>query len=341
MKRRILLSFAMASLIGGTALAQTTNNATRSTGTGLRTTDGLFTNRLGLLDTRMVPQTQGGAGALGNTTFQFVPGVGFVPQALGTGTGFNTGFNNGLNNGFVNGIDPTLNNGFVNGFDPRLNNGFNNGFGFTPGFSYGYGPTWSGPLVDVRSAWGQGSGVGIRGTGYAGTGIPTLGMNVRAAGPPGVPVGRVRVKMTTDPTIQQRVAGARQEARAEQPVDQEQVRLASKLGNVMEDRPLREGTITSLGATGAQVKVAMNGSTTTARFPMEEVFFFKAGGALATAATDPDLVGIGTKVLVPQPAAAPREAVAGSRQELSSQTVDKPAMRFKPTAKKKTKRSTR
>ena len=68
----------------------------------------------------------------------------------------------------------------------------------------------------------------------------------------------------------------------------------------------------ALGATGAQVRFRAGNQVTTQRFPMEEVYFFKAGGLMATAATDPDLVGVGSQVLIPEP---PRQSVAGSREE--------------------------
>jgi hypothetical protein len=185
----------------------------------------------------------------------------------------------------------------------------------------------------------------MRGAGWNGTGIPTLGMNVRAGGPAQRPVGRVRVKLTQDPTIEQQVAGARQEmrqaARQERQADAQQTRLASNLENMMEDRPLREGTITSLGATGAQVRFRAGNQVTTQRFPMEEVYFFKAGGLMATAATDPDLVGVGSQVLIPEP---PRQSVAGSREESTYRngTVTiKPATAGKAPAKKTIKRKTR
>lgn len=303
MKRRIMMSLAVAGLLSGAALAQTTNNA-GSTGTGLR--------------------AAGGGGSLGGTTFQFVPGVGFVPMTIISANSINNGF--GFDNGF----------GFNNGL------GYDSGFGFTPGFTgyYGYGPTWSGPLLDVRSAWAQGSGAGpgMRGSGWNGTGIPTLGMNVRAAGPAQRPVGRARVKLTQDSAVQQRVAGARQEARREQAADAEQVRLAANLQNLMNDRPLREGTVTSLGAKSAEVRFRAGNQVTTQRFPLGEVYFFKAGGLMATAATDPDLLGVGSQVLIPEP---PRQSVAGSREESTFRngTVTiKPATSPKAPAKKVIKR---
>jgi hypothetical protein len=193
-----------------------------------------------------------------------------------------------------------------------------------------------------------------RGTGWNGTGIPTLGVNI-APGMVRLPPSRVRVKLTQDPNPTTRVAGSRQETRVssntidtqidEEPIGEvrggeptnRQVRLASWLQDVMQDRPLREGKVISIGATAAQVRYRMDGEIKTDRFPVEEVFIFQNDGEIATAATDPNLIKVGTEVLIPQPLVRSelkqsitggptitpeihsnttiREQVAGSRQE--------------------------
>jgi len=305
MKHGLLTSLAVAGLIAGAAQAQTTGNI-GSAGQGGAAQP---TTQPGVQDPRLNQDFGGigGAGSLGSTTFQWVPGVGFVPMSLAPPTA-------------ISGINPGFN---------TFNPGFDIAPGYGAGVPYWYGPLYSGPLVDVRRAWMNVPVLMPRGTGWNGTGIPTLGLNVRAPGPAGqrIPNSRVRVKLTQEPNLTQRVAGSRQEtattARANATeqgevrggeVSAEQVRLTGWLEDVMEERPLREGTITSIGATGALVKFQADGKVQTQRFPMEEVFFFKDEGQLATAATDPGMVGVGTQVLIPEPI-EPREAVAGSRQE--------------------------
>jgi len=253
--------------------------------------------------------------------------------------------------GFTNSVPVT---------DAFGNTFFTNGFSFTPGFSTGfvpafgfggYGPAFSGPLVDVRSAWSSLSPSGIaRGGGFSGLGVPTVGINV----PPGairLPPSRVYVKLTQDPNPATRVAGSRQETRRDsdsEPIGEvrggetspTQVRLASRLHEVMEDRPLREGRVVSIGATAAQVRYEADGEVLTSRFPVEEVFFFQRNGSIASAATDPNLIRVGSQVLIPQPLirreprqsitggatitpefkSSVRSSVAGSRQETSSKS---------------------
>jgi hypothetical protein len=348
--------------VAGAASAQTTGRTNTGIGTRTGVVNGLNN---GVVNGTATPNL--GVGAATASPFSWVPGVGFVPNgttgagAFGTnqfGTGVNQfgvnqfGANQLGNNGFA--IDPLtglpITNGFVNngvngfnGFD--VNGGF--GAGFFPGYG-GYGPAYSGPLVDVRGAWGgQGSMVGMRGTGWNGTGVPTLGMNVAAGGVRLHP-SRVRVKLTQDPApVTTRVAGSRQETTTTRTstsetgeirggkTDAQQVKLAGWLTDVMEDRPLREGKIVSMGATGAQVRFTADGEVQTARFPVEEIFFFKRDGALATAASEPSILRTGSQVLIPQPmirrpdsvarqgdvniyseSNTIRESVAGSRQEL-------------------------
>jgi hypothetical protein len=288
---------------------------------------------------------------------------GFVPNNQGLNTLSNGNFNNGLgttdafgnqlfNNGF-NGLDFT--NGFGTGLYPGYGNyGYNNygNYGYN-GYG-GYGPAYSGPLVDVRGAWmNNGAGM-MRRPGWNGTGIPTLGINV-APGAVRLPPSRVYVKLNQDPNPTTRVAGSRQEitTNIDEPIGEvrgggtspTQVKLASRLQDVMQDRPLREGKVLSIGATGAQVRYEVDDEVRTSRFPVEEVFFFQRNGAIASAATDPNLVRVGTQVLIPQPLirqeprqsitggatitpefnSSVRSSVAGSRQETRSKTTKRKA----------------
>ena len=337
MRYKLLLSAAVAALVAGSAAQAQTTGTTgttggRTTGTGVNQS-GTGVNQFGSVTT---------------SPFSWVPGVGFVPNGT-TGAGA-FGTNQFSGQVGANGqplfgnqqvvIDPTTGQAFTNGFSNNEFGGFDfvpgYGTGFYPGYGgYGYGPTYSGPLVDVRGAWNQNNGGGFRGTGWNGTGIPTLGLNVRPGGVR-LPPSMVRVKLTQDAyTPTTRVAGSRQETRIESEtgeirggqVNTKQVKLAGWLGDVMEDRPLREGKVISMGASGAQVRFTASGEVRTERFPVEEIFFFKKNGELATAATDPSMLHTGSRVLIPQPMVQRpdsvtqqgdgniRSSVAGSRQE--------------------------
>lgn len=318
MKRKTIFSALVAVLVtGGAAFAQA-----GSTGVG-GGVGGLSINGLGV--------TPSGATGLNNTGTNFNNGLGlsngFVPNNQGLNTLNNGLFNNGLgttdafgnqlfNNGF-NGLDYT--NGFGTGLYPGYGNyGYNN-YGYN-GYN-GYGPAYSGPLVDVRGAWMNNGGGMMRRSGWNGTGIPTLGINV-APGGVRLPPSRVRVKLTQDPNPTTRVAGSRQELGAEtdnEPIGElrggerspTQIKLASRLQDVMQDRPLREGKVLSIGATGAQVRYEVDDETRVSRFPVEEVFLFQRNGSIASAATDPNLVRVGTQVLIPQPLIRQEQSITG------------------------------
>lgn len=101
-------------------------------------------------------------------------------------------------------------------------------------------------------------------------------------------------------------------------IDPQQVRLANHMENVMEDRPLTEGTVIGKDEYGIIVQYQVNGDTRTRSFAPGDVFFFGNGTRLKTAGVTS--VAVGADVLVPMPATATvvRQSVAGSRQELSA-----------------------
>jgi hypothetical protein len=72
---------------------------------------------------------------------------------------------------------------------------------------------------------------------------------------------------------------------------------------VMATTPLTEGIVTSMGPSGAQVRMTTNGRTTVTRVPLGQLFFFNAGGQLSTATGQ---LAPGTTVLVPMGAGQTR-----------------------------------
>jgi hypothetical protein len=104
-------------------------------------------------------------------------------------------------------------------------------------------------------------------------------------------------------------------------IDPQQVRLANHMENVMEDRPLTEGTVIGKDEYGILVQYQVDGATRTRTFAPGDVFFFGNGTRVKTAGVTS--VAMGTDVLVPVPAMATvvRQSVAGSRQEMSTPTT--------------------
>lgn len=101
-------------------------------------------------------------------------------------------------------------------------------------------------------------------------------------------------------------------------VDPQQVRLVNRIEDVMEDRPLTEGTVVGMGTDGVSVRYERDGEILVQTFPAGQVFFFPSGGELATANTAPGMLRAGDQVLIPLPASDTiiRQSVAGTRQEV-------------------------
>lgn len=120
-----------------------------------------------------------------------------------------------------------------------------------------------------------------------------------------------------------RVAGSREELRgsAQPSRNGEQVRLARRIANVMESRPMHEGTITAVGGSGVQVRFTQDGTTRTERLGVGQVFFFRPDGELASMEAAPEMLEPGMRVLFALPqntTGEPRSMVAGSREEARS-----------------------
>jgi hypothetical protein len=151
--------------------------------------------------------------------------------------------------------------------------------------------------------------------------------------PTHVAVGTVRTPPTVqvfEPSIPTRtaVAGSRTVYRTTEnvvnvaEVNPQQIRLADHMEDVMENRPLTEGTVISLHDRDVVVRYLSRGVVTVERFPMGNVFFFHNGGTLATASTGGRMLQPGDEVLIPLPTTVSieRQSVAGSRQEINGST---------------------
>lgn len=290
-----------------------------------------------------------------NGPLQFVPGVGFQATAYGTPAGQPL---------------PTTTVPGTGGFLPPVTNpGYGGYYG-----GGGYGPYYSGTLVGFpRMGYVAQPGFGL--AGYRGS-VPIIGINVPAGGLAARTTPRVtRTRVSSGAVLptevamapgtrmpRQLVAGRRQEARdtdersgEEKPtitpsftsqVDPQQIRLANRMENVMEDRPLTEGTVVTVGATGVLVRYEQDGEFRTERFRPAQVFFFHKhaqDSRLASAETDPDYVRKGDRVLVPIAESDPPRisvTVGDGKPTYSSEKrvmirATKPRPKSKPAGRKK------
>lgn len=170
-----------------------------------------------------------------------------------------------------------------------------------------YGPLYSGPLVDVRGAWAS------RTPGFMpGSRVAIAGLNsppLQAGTPPArVPAPRRTASPEPAPGGDEFYLAPRPEPEA----DAGQAKVVRSFENVMEDRPLVEGTVERVGATGVLVRYEQGGEMVSGRFDHSRVFFFQ-DEQLASGSSRPELLQPGMKVLVPQP--EPASAVAGVREE--------------------------
>lgn len=343
MFRRFLLPVALMALSGGVAQAQvgtgigTAPNIAQ--GGGIAVSPGAaIANAPGLQG----PISQVNPFFIGSTPFQFVPGIGFAPAgAFGTGQFpspaagianlpgifgnpaagfvFGTPFNN-FNPGFSNtGFFPGVGGGFVSPFgvsgpfNPVISNIWQPINRFMPPMATGaVPPVWNQAIVANRIArearlQAQAQQRALNGTAIARRSSPVAAPRIptEVAVVPGTNVGR------------ELVAGSRQETADPLVVDTGtmtamELRASRQIQDIMENRPITEGELIRLGATGAQVRITVNGTVRTERYEIENVFFFGADGRLMTAAQAPDLAVPGSRVLVPVPAVD--EQVAGSRE---------------------------
>lgn len=237
-------------------------------------------------------------------------------------------FGNPIGNGFANGVG----NGFVG-----------TGGVYAPGYAVTTGPNFPVGLPVVPGAGQFAATPSLRGTT-----VPTLGVNVPPVVRTGMPLtsrtssGR-RVAMgprlssnvaaaagTQFPT--ERVAGSRQETSGSETrdsmnmdvktasADPQQLKVVERAEDLMENRPLREGQVVRIGATGVTVKYEVNGDYRTERFPVGQVFFFQ-NDKLAALDTAPSALREGDRVMIPESVQEPREAVAGSREETTAGAV--------------------
>ena len=235
----------------------------------------------------------------------FVPNAGFVPSNQFVPNGF-------VGNGF-----------FTNGFVPS--NTFFYGSGYYP---------YGGGVYDLTPRYNGNYGGGF---GRIGGGLPIIGLNT----PPLQPGPYRRI------AIRNGGSGSGYDVRSQQAADEntaavvktdpDEVKLAVRLENIMENRPLIEGTVVGISDDGVMVRCEVNGDMRTERFPLGQVVSFQ-GGRLASAAKLRSDLQPGDRVLVPQPVVKKAtQSVAGSRQVTPAKTVKKPA---KSSLKSKAKTST-
>jgi len=191
-------------------------------------------------------------------------------------------------------------------------NGVVGGYGF-PGYGYpGYGyPGYGYP------------GYGYPGYGYPGMmGAPNSGMYLPQYQGQYAPNGQYGSgqggQASSYGGAGMRAGRRRNTADANTPdpgTDARQAEVALNAEELMNQRPLREGTVTRAAAANLDVRVHTDASDQVHTYPAGEVFFFRTNGAIATAATAPNTLRTGDRVLVPEPLAKePRAAVAGSRE---------------------------
>jgi hypothetical protein len=301
MLRKMLLPAALAAVMIGKAEAQMTNPGFVDPRFQLPPVN----TTLPTVNPTLPPVNPGLVSPFGTTT----PGFGFFDPRPVDATGAALGFTPGL----------TPSNTFIPGTG--------GGFSFVGPWGWGY----NGPLVDNRADWLRGSINFPRpgGLPVAGVNTPPLGRGPR----------RAAIRDSTGGAF--RVAGRRQEYNAANTpnglgertinrgpsredrfngavvnvaeISPKQVRLAGRMEDLMENRPMIEGTITGRSNGGLLVRFESRGELRTQRFPAGEVFAFH-GARLASGSTD--RIAVGTGVLVPEPVTVRtyRQSVAGSRQ---------------------------
>ncbi len=348
MIRRFLLPAAVMALSGGIAQAQISTGIGAAPniaqGGGITASPGAaIANVPGLRG----PISQVNPFFIGSTPFQFVPGVGFAPLgAFGTGqfpspaagianqpglygfpaSGYVFGspldnLGTGLFPGTGTGFFPGAGSGFFSPYYPGM---FSTGIPTYPRAEQllpplpvgAVPPVWNQAVIANRIAraarlQAQAQQQALNGTAIARRSAPVAGPRIptEVAVVPGTNVG------------QELVAGSRQETTDPLVVDTGvvtamELRASRQIQDVMENRAITEGELIRLGATGAQVRITLNGEVRTERYPIENVFFFGSDGRLTTAAQAPDLVVPGASVLVPVPAGTETEQVAGSRETI-------------------------
>jgi len=109
------------------------------------------------------------------------------------------------------------------------------------------------------------------------------------------------------------------------PATRDQVRLIAKAEHLMTQGPMRQGLVTKLSGNTVDVNYECAGRARTDTFPAGEGFFFRPGGTLATAAVATGDLHIGDRVMVAcrTEGNQPRQAVAGSRQEMRTTAAHK------------------
>jgi len=262
------------------------------------------------------------------------PGFPFNPQLPPNGNGFSSTFNNPFANPFTNGqtafgafanpftnanpfgaqFDPRFTNGTINplagsnftGFDAFgnvVNPGLTGGFGstalvspftsvFAPGFGGGggyFGPSSLGPL-NVTAA--------VPPTAYTTARLPLLGINSSVHTVAGLPPNyfanrRLGGRTTARAARTQSSTTASRERNMNTDLE---ARAATRMEQIMQNRPIVPGHVTTVGTTEIRVKIDNRGATRT--YAPSEVFFYR-NDQLLDAAVAPGKLRKGEAVMVP------------------------------------------
>jgi len=271
-----------------------------------------------------VPSALSTAPQPGQTGFQFVPGQGFIPQTTGTDS---VQFVPGLGLVSGNSTVPVISQSGVN--VPQFVGSTGIGGGYYGGYyapTY-YGTGYYGPGYYYDPTWGYGYSGPVPGTGvlyrFGGGPNPPVVLP-SAAVPTSAPKGGPATTVTRTPSI-----------------DPQELQAAQRMEDIMENRPVTDGTVVSLGATTAKIRYQVDGRTREALLPLENVFFFgpneRTGRTtLQTVAGAAGKVGVGDEVMIPiQSGGEIRSAVAGSRQEMRSSSASAGLVRSERTVKPK------
>lgn len=278
--------------------------------------------------------------------FQFVPNAGFVPPG-GVVDPFTNSLPTGVAPGFTGtslGVDPvtgqpitSVGGSLFNGYVPGYATGYYYPFGYNGYYGgYGYpGAVYLGPNVNPNPSAGY-SPLLRR------PGLPILGVNVPATAIPRT--GRARVRQLT-PTNNQRLADTDEGVQVVNPANPNPNTLGTRgtgtqvvttptpqdfgvvtqVSNMMaSDRPLRGGRLMQVNGSDATVEYSMNGQTRTAYVPLNEIFYFRGNGEMASLAQNPRAIRAGGSVMVADPAQPlnpVRQSVAGSRQTYGTMRV--------------------
>lgn len=232
------------------------------------------------VDQSFVPGANFSAFGSGGSSFDFVPGIGFVPVSSVSGNILFSPFNGPFFQGMAFG--PGLRSNF---FPGGIRTGFGNGFfpGFSPGLT-----TYVTPYIPMY-------GPAVVTT-FAGRRFiqPAFGFNQPAAGMGVRPYGGVVIR---EPATEGAAKKKRQPTIVIDP-EGKQRDATRQLESLMKERSMVEGVVAVAGKEAITVRYEQGRDEVHASYAPDEVFFFNKGH-LTTAEMDATLLKKGMQVLVP------------------------------------------